>query len=105
MKNIHIGKLIKEKFDEKNITKAEFARLINIHRSTVYLLFEQKSIDIELLINISKVLEYDFISEVYLKHNTAKEKSIIVGIEITAGQLEKLNLPKEFIYLLKQQNK
>jgi hypothetical protein len=39
MKNIHIGKLIKEKF-------------------------EQKSIDIELLLNISKVLEYNFIEEV-----------------------------------------
>ena len=100
MKGIHIGKIIKAKFEEKEITKAEFARRINIHRSTVYLLFEQKSIDIELLLNISEVLEYNFIEEVYLKINEQKQTKIIVGIEIDASQLDKLNLPEEFIRLI-----
>lgn len=102
MKNIHIGKLIKEKFEEKNLSKAEFARRINIHRSTVYLLFEQKSIDIELLLNISNVLEYNFIEEVYLKRHKPKDKNtVIVGIEIDRAQLRKFDLPEEFIKLSK----
>jgi transcriptional regulator with XRE-family HTH domain len=99
--NIHIGKLIKEKFEEKKMTKAEFARRINIHRSTVYLLFEQKSIDIEQLMAISKVLEYDFIEEVYLKRHQAKGDTVIVGVEVDRSQLQNLDLPKEFLKLSK----
>jgi transcriptional regulator with XRE-family HTH domain len=102
MKNIHIGKFIKEKFEESKMTKAEFARQINVHRSTVYLLFEQKSIDIELLITISKVLNYNFIEEIYLKSENIKEKTLIIGITIDAKQLQKLDLPKEFICLIEK---
>lgn len=101
MKNIHIGKLIKEKFEEKKMTKAEFARRINIHRSTVYLLFEQKSIDVELLLDISKVLEYNFIEEVYLKRSQPKENTVIIGIEVDSSQVQRLDLPKEFLQLSK----
>jgi plasmid maintenance system antidote protein VapI len=101
MKNIHIGKLIKEKLDEKKMTKAEFARRIHIHRSTVYLLFEQKSIDVELLLAISKVLEYNFIEEVYLKRSQAKEDVVIIGVEVDRSQLQNLDLPKEFLKLSK----
>jgi hypothetical protein len=68
-KNIHIGSLIKEQFEEKlkrdkHISKTEFAELIHVHRSTIYPMFKQKSIDIELLIRISKALDYDFLKEV-----------------------------------------
>ncbi|MDR0711726.1 MAG: helix-turn-helix domain-containing protein [Prevotellaceae bacterium] len=101
MKNIHIGKLIKEKFDEKKITKTEFARRIHIHRSTVYLLFEQKSIDVELLLAISEVLEYSFIEEVYLKRSPPKKDTIVVGIEVDRSQLQNLDLPEEFLMLSK----
>ncbi|MDR0565626.1 MAG: helix-turn-helix domain-containing protein [Prevotellaceae bacterium] len=101
MKHIHIGKLIKEKFDEKKMTKAEFSRRIHIHRSTVYLLFEQKSIDVELLFAISKVLEYNFIEEVYLKRRQPPRDTVIVGVEVDRSQLQKLDLPEEFIRLSK----
>lgn len=102
MKDIHIGKLIKEKLDEKNMTKAEFARRIHIHRSTAYLLFEQKSIDIELLLTISKVLEYNFVEEVYLKRQPqAKASTVIVGVEIDHSQLQGLDLPENFLKLSK----
>jgi plasmid maintenance system antidote protein VapI len=101
MKNIHIGKLIKDKFEETKMSKAEFARRINIHRSTLYLLFEQKSIDIELLINISKVLGYNFIEEIYLNHHKSKNTTIVIGVEIDSSQLQHLDLPEEFIKLSK----
>jgi AcrR family transcriptional regulator len=45
---------------------AEFARRINCDRTTVYYTFEKKTIDIEQLELISKVLGYDFIRNVYL---------------------------------------
>ncbi len=69
LKNIHIGKIIKEKLKERKISVAEFARQINCERATVYYIFTQKSIDIERLIRISEVLKYDFIIEIYLSQN------------------------------------
>jgi transcriptional regulator with XRE-family HTH domain len=69
LKNIHIGKIIKDKVNKRKISVAEFARRINCERATVYYIFTQKSIDIERLIRISEVLEYDFITEIYLPEN------------------------------------
>jgi len=71
MKDTHLGKLIKEKFEEKQqvdkyFSKSTFARQIHVHRTTVYQLFEQRSLDIELLVRISKALDYNFVEE-YLK--------------------------------------
>ncbi len=109
MKNIHIGELIEEKFNEKSrkersFTKAEFARRINLHRSTIYLLFQQKSIDIELLITISHVLEYDFIENVYKKASPIKKDTAIVGIEVPISELENIKFPYDFIHLVKEKD-
>ena len=66
-KNIHIGHLIKSKVEGQQMSISEFARKIHCDRSTVYHLFSQESIDITRLLKISKVLNFDFINEVYLK--------------------------------------
>ncbi|MCL2132018.1 MAG: hypothetical protein FWH36_06160 [Lentimicrobiaceae bacterium] len=52
-RNIHIGKLIKQKFNEKNaeiktITKAQLAEVALCSRSNVYNLFDRKSIDTDM---------------------------------------------------------
>ena len=62
---IFIGELIRKRVDELHIPYAEFARRINCSRTSLYNLFTKKSIDTELLITISEVLEYDFLYEVY----------------------------------------
>jgi len=105
LKDIHIGKIIEEKFkekrqDDKTFNKAEFARRIKIDRSTVYLLFQKKSIDTEMLINISEVLGYDFLNEVYREKPSQKLPTVIVGIAISPEQLQKLELPEGFIKLM-----
>lgn len=111
MKNIHIGSLIKKRFDEKrkwdkHFNKTVFAELIHVHRSTIYVIFEQKSIDIELLIRISKALDYNFIEEIYLrKSQVESECKIIVGIELTKQQLEQLDFPESYFRLLKMNKK
>ncbi|GHT61502.1 hypothetical protein AGMMS50239_12540 [Bacteroidia bacterium] len=69
MKDIHIGTIIKQKFQKKSMTIGEFANNIHHSRTGIYALFKKKSIDTELLINISRVLDYDFIHEVYLPKN------------------------------------
>jgi len=109
LKDIYIGKLIKEKFDakrksDKNFTKAEFARRLGIHRSTIYPLFKQKSLDIELLIAISEVLEYDFIEEIYIANQKTKENiqnRIVIEIEVSEEQLHKSELLRELVDVVK----
>lgn len=67
-KDIYIGHIIQAKVDEKGMSYADFARSIHCARTSLYHLFESKSIDVERLLLISEVLEYDFISEVYGHH-------------------------------------
>ena len=105
MKDIHIGSLIKEQFKkkmgrDKHFNKTVFAKLIHVHRSTIYPIFEQKSVDIELLIRISKALEYDFIKEVYLKEKSDKNECKVI-IEITKQQLQQLQFSDTLLVLLK----
>jgi predicted transcriptional regulator len=71
-KNINIGSVIKRKVKE-TMSVTRFAKQINLPRSSVYLLFENKSIDIELLSKISKVLNYNFIKE-YLQDSQSDNK-------------------------------
>ena len=57
---VHIGKKIKEIFKNTGLTVTEFARRIDTSRENVYGVFRRKSVDTEMLIKISKVLDYDF---------------------------------------------
>ncbi|MCL1933298.1 MAG: helix-turn-helix domain-containing protein [Candidatus Azobacteroides sp.] len=105
MKNIHIGSIIKQKVMESSMTIKEFADKINCERSTVYYIFKQKSIDIEKLMEISDVLDYDFISEIYTKQNnkiTHSAPTVFIAVEVDPDSLQQLSLPDEFIQLLKK---
>lgn len=83
MIEIHIGQLIRQKQEEKGIKISELARSIHCDRSNIYNIFSRKSIDIELLINISKALDFDFISNYYLPkiEKDNKELSIIITVK------------------------
>jgi len=91
LSNVHIGKIIKEKLVEKSMTITAFAKSIDRERTTVYDIFERKSIDIELLIKISNVLEYDFIHHVYFP-DTSRKAQIIIEVDRT--EIDKLDLSK-----------
>jgi len=106
MENIHIGSIIKQKLKESSLTIKEFADSINCERTTVYHIFKQKSIDIEKLIKISKVLNYDFISEIYQKHNdkiTYPSQTIFIAVEVDLEHIKQMNLPDDFIRLINEQ--
>jgi len=103
----HIGEIIKQKFEESGMTKAEFAEKIDLQRTTVYYLFERQSIDIELLEKITTALNYDFMYEVY-KYQKQKEATpspaptVFVAVEVEAKSLKHIALPDDFIQLIKQ---
>lgn len=57
---MHIGKMIRLKLDEKGYTVVWFARQLSYSRSNVYLLFEKRSVDTDVLLRVSKILKYNF---------------------------------------------
>ncbi len=67
MSPVFIGSVIEQKVKERQLSIPEFASRINRSRTTVYDIFQRKSIDVDLLLSISEVLDYDFITEVYLR--------------------------------------
>ena len=99
--NIHIGSIIKGVFAEKTITKTEFANRINRSRTDVNDIFKRKSIDTELLVEISKVLEYDFIRKVYYEEYASP--TIYIAFKIKEGEIK--DLQNEFIRLFTILNK
>ena len=54
--NLHIGRLIKTVFERSGMSVSEFARQLNCERTNIYTIFKRRTIDVELLINISKIL-------------------------------------------------
>lgn len=57
---IHIGSIIKEKFDKHGASVSWFARQLCCDRTNIYSIFKRESIDTALLVKISVILEYDF---------------------------------------------
>ena len=107
--NIHIGSLIKKKFEEKmekdkHFNKVVFAEQIIVHRATIYSIFKQETIDIGLLMRISKALDYDFIKEAYkavYAEEKQEENKTIIEIEITKQQLQQLECSDNLLFSLK----
>lgn len=72
---IHIGKIIQAKVEEKNLSIVSFARMLSCSRTNVYKIFERTSIDTNLLERISKVLNYDFFLE-YSQNIIEREQNV-----------------------------
>lgn len=57
---IHIGKLIENELHRQERTVAWFARNLYCERTNVYHIFKRRSLDTELLLRISHLLQHDF---------------------------------------------
>lgn len=58
--DIHIGNLIKEELERQERSVSWFARKLCCDRSNIYKIFKRATIDTELLLRISLVLNHDF---------------------------------------------
>ena len=67
--NIYIGEIIKNVMSERQVTKAELARRLDVKPQSVDYLLTRKSIDTDTLYNISIALDYDF----YIVSNENRE--------------------------------
>lgn len=77
IEEIHIGHKIQFAFKQSGLSLSDFAKKIEINRSSLYRIFESKSIDLALLLKISDVLRYDFLAEIYLRHQEVISESAL----------------------------
>lgn len=95
LKDIFIGKIIRQKVDDLHYNHSDFARQIHCARSSLYNLFNSKDISVEKLLLISEVLHYDFIHEVYLKHGSLPCNKPTITIPILNGHIDTTDMPEE----------
>lgn len=103
MSTINIGEKIKQVIAEKGITKAELSRRLNVRPQSVDYLVSRKSVDTDMLYNISLALDYDFALLYSIKKeqtdcDTVKKTEIpiktkvIVELELTPDEMKNLNI-------------
>lgn len=66
-KNIHIGNLINKKVNELNINSDRICNFFQCSEEEIVRMYDSKSIDSEILLKWSKLLEYDFF-RIYCQH-------------------------------------
>lgn len=62
---IHIGRLIQEQAEARKFSQQELGQRINRSKQNVGDIYKRQSIDSELLLRLSEVLEFDFFSAYY----------------------------------------
>lgn len=60
---IHIGKRIKQKLAEQGRTSSWLAQQLSYNRTTMYKIYDKASLDTQMLLRISRIMEYDFFQE------------------------------------------
>ena len=62
LSTMHIGSLIRQQVSEKGLTVTWLAEQLPCSRTNVYKIFRKRSIDTDVLLRISRILDYDFFS-------------------------------------------
>ena len=78
----HIGEIIRQKVEEKGMSKMDFADAINCCRRNVYDIFKRKRINETQLKSISKVLNFDF----KIPETNMQVKDCLVIVKVTKEQ-------------------
>lgn len=63
IRKIHIGKLIQAKMKEQGRTNVWLARQLPCSPNHIYKIYNSPSINTEMLVRISKILDYNFFEE------------------------------------------
>ena len=62
--SIHIGQMIQKVISDKGIKVSWLAQMLCCSRSNIYKIYEKDNIDVKLLVKISQLLDYDFLSKI-----------------------------------------
>lgn len=84
---IHIGQLVKSVFDSSHLSVSELARQLHCDRSNVYSIFQRRSVDVELLAKLSKILHYNFLEEAMKLYGLSSATSTQLNLNISIDGL------------------
>jgi hypothetical protein len=87
-KDVHIGTIIDKVSKERGFSATQLAEILCCDRSCIYRMFKHKSIDTDLLVTISNLLNYDFFAE-YSSPETRNNRHILI-VEVEESEAEKL---------------
>ena len=93
--NVHIGQLVKSVFDESGMSVSELARQLRCERTNVYTIFKRRTVDVELLAMLSKILNHNFLDDAMrlygLTATFSPKLNICIGFEdFSAEKMERL---------------
>ena len=93
---IHIGRLVKSVFEDSGMTVAELARQLFCERTNVYAIFHRKSIDVEMLARLSKILNHNFLDDAMRLYGLTATLSPTLNLQVpltdcTPDQLSRLS--------------
>ncbi|PKF75438.1 transposase [Chryseobacterium sp. PMSZPI] len=67
IKSIHVGNCISRRVDELEVTIPRICKFLNTTEIEIYKMYQQQSLDTDILLKWSKLLEYDFF-RIYTQH-------------------------------------
>jgi hypothetical protein len=67
LKEIYLGQLIKQRVSECDISVTRISKFLKCSEEEVEKIYEKKSIEVDVLLKLSKLLEYDFF-RIYSQH-------------------------------------
>ena len=110
---VHIGNIIADVMDGKDVTKAELSRRLGVKPQSVDYLLKRQSIDTRMLYNISNALEYDFAKFFSIEKQqtnsdkinsdcSLKKAKILLEVELDTEDVIKLNLKSRVMKILNE---
>lgn len=93
-KNIHIGKMIEKRVAESGIVASRICNFMKCKEDEICKMYKNKSLDTDILLKWSKILEYDFF-RIYSQH-------LILYAPISAANKETKNTKKIFFAQISQ---
>ena len=99
-----IGQLIKQVVDKQQWSYTDFAKAINTSRSSVYNIFNSRDISLYRLLQISRVLNYDFIKDVVAGESGSNvDVGPYIALPIRDRRIDLSELPEEIIQIIKSE--
>jgi DNA-binding Xre family transcriptional regulator len=87
-RNLDIGKLIDQKWDRNKISVTQLAETTGISRANIYNIVKRKSIDTDMLISLSKALNYPFLEEYLTTDFPTICSQVVLNVEVTGTCLK-----------------
>lgn len=103
MKPLDIGDRIRRKVEEQHWNYSDFARAINCSRSSLYHIFNSRDISVCRLIEISRVLNHDFIAEICSDNLMSYDDKPFLVIPFTHKEIDLSGLPQHIIDMIRCQ--